>query len=80
MRKPKLIPYRSRDGDSGVTRYAIGPDSIIVEFKSNDGYRYDYSVPGRAKVETMKKLAAAGAGLTTFINREVKGEYAEKLW
>jgi hypothetical protein len=72
--------YQSRRGDSGVTRYASGPDYIVVEFKSNEAYRYDYSAPGRDAVETMKQLAETGEGLTTFINREVGANYAEKLW
>lgn len=71
--------YKSRSGDSGVSRYAIGPTYIIVEFKFTESYRYDYSAPGRQKVETMKKLAEAGEGLTTFINQEVRDDYAEKL-
>lgn len=75
-----LKRYKSRTGDSGVSRYAVGPDYIIVEFKFTDGYRYDYSAPGRQKVEAMKKLAEARGGLTTFINQEVKDDYAEKLW
>lgn len=76
----RFQPYKSAHGDSGVTRYAIGPDYIIVEFKSSDGYRYDYQSPGRRKVETMKKLARTGDGLTTFINQQVRDDYAEKLW
>jgi hypothetical protein len=75
-----LQRYESLDGSSGVTRYAVGPDYIIVEFNFTDGYRYDYSAPGQWKVEAMKKLAEAGKGLTTFINQEVRDDYAEKLW
>ena len=71
-----LKPYPSR-GDSGVTRYAIGPDYIVVEFKSHEAYRYDYSIPGRSHVEAMKRLAEAGKGLTTFINRKVGASYDE---
>jgi hypothetical protein len=80
MPKPKLQfhPYPGR-GESGVTRYAIGPDFIIIEFKSGDTYRYDSTIPGRAAVATMKKLAVAGHGLATFISREVGANYAEKL-
>jgi hypothetical protein len=73
------MPYQS-DGGSGVTRYAIGPDYIVLEFKSGEAYLYNHSTPGRSEVETMKRLAEAGKGLTTFINRKVGASYAEKLW
>ncbi len=77
--QPQLQPYRSRRLNSGVTRYAVGRDYIIVEFKSTDCYRYDYSAPGRQKVEIMKQLAAAGHGLASYISRELGANYAEKL-
>jgi hypothetical protein len=76
----QLRLYSALGGDSGVTAYAVGPDFIVVEFKSRDAYRYDYSKPGRAKVEKMKRLARRGGGLATFINQHVREDYAEKLW
>ena len=74
-----LRPYRSR-GNSGINRYAIGSDYIVVEFKSEEAYLYNDSAPGRSQVETMKRLAEAGQGLATFISRKVGASYAEKLW
>lgn len=74
----RFRPYAGR-GRSGVTRYAFGPDYILVEFQSGDVYRYDYSAPGAHHVRLMQQLAVAGAGLATFITREVKGAFAEKI-
>lgn len=76
----RLKPYRSPKQNSGVTRYALGPDYIVIEFKSTAGYRYDSRSPGRRKVQIMKKLAQQGSGLATFINQNVHDNYAEKLW
>jgi hypothetical protein len=36
-----------------------------VWFKDGDGYDYDYRHPGREHVETMKRLAEEGRGLST---------------
>jgi hypothetical protein len=70
--------YKNLSGTSGVIAYELGPDYIDVEFK--DGvYRYNYAIPGRQLVETMKTLAASGEGLATFINQNVRGNYAAKL-
>lgn len=77
--KPRLVRYANHHGDSGVTGYAFGSDYILVEFRSHDLYRYDYKSPGRNKVQTMKRLAAAGSGLATFINQHVREAYAENL-
>jgi hypothetical protein len=77
--RPRLRPYSAVAGDSGVIGYEIGADFIIIEFKSRDVYRYDYSAPGRSKVEKMKQLARRGTGLATFINQHVRENYAEKL-
>lgn len=62
-----------------MSGYALGPDFILVEFRTHDLYRYDDTAPGRATVLTMKRLAAAGRGLATFINQHVRDRYAEKL-
>lgn len=76
----RLQRYRSPSANSGVTRFATGTDYIVIEFKSGEGYLYDHTSPGRKKVAVMKKLAASGTGLATFINRHVRSCYAKKLW
>ena len=75
-----LQPYGDQSGDSGVRAYKLGPDFIIIEFKTGGGYRYDKVKPGRRHVSIMKKLAKSGDGLTTYINQHVRDNYAEKLW
>ena len=70
--------YKNRSGNSGIIAYEIGRTFIKVRFR--DGfYNYTYAQPGKAQVEEMKKLAASGKGLSTFISRFVKENYASKL-
>ena len=71
--------YKDLGGDSGVTRYEAGRDSIAVEFKYDGAYLYTYASTGREKVEIMKRLASRGDGLATFINKHVRDRYAKKL-
>lgn len=72
--------YRNLDGDSGILSYEYGPDWISVEFErgSQRHYRYTYSITGRPHVEQMKKLADAGNGLNSYINRNVAKLYESK--
>src|SRR4051812_25392483 len=77
--KLELKPYR-HEGSSGVKAYQSGYDFIILEFERNakDGkqdYFYNYEVPGKTHVETMKKLALEGKGLTTYKNKHFPSEY-----
>jgi hypothetical protein len=71
--------YKNLSGTSGVIGYELGPDYIDVEFKEGSIYRYDYRVSGRKIVEAMKTLAASGEGLATFINQNVRENFAAKL-
>ena len=80
MREHGMVPYLDRRGDSGVCAYQAGPDFILVEFKSGGAYRYDSTKPGRHYVQAMKRRAAQGDGLATYINQHVRENYAEKLW
>ncbi|TWI69671.1 hypothetical protein IP91_00744 [Pseudoduganella lurida] len=70
--------YRNLEGHSGVVAYAIGEDAIAVRFAGGDVYDYTYAATGRARVETMKALAEAGRGLSTFISRYVRDDYARR--
>jgi hypothetical protein len=70
--------YANLSGDSGVTFYSIGVDSITVEFQDGWRYLYSHASAGRANVEHMITLARAGRGLSTFISREVRERYASK--
>jgi len=71
--------YKNLGGDSGVSAYEIGNDYIKVEFQGGALYLYNYNSAGSQHIETMKQLANAGEGLNSYINRNVKKEYASKL-
>lgn len=71
--------YANLGGDSGVTHYEIGDDSIIVEFRDGGMYLYTYASAGRSNIDQMKSLAQRGEGLNEFINRYVRKRYARKL-
>jgi hypothetical protein len=72
--------YRSSTGDSGVVSYDLGPEFITLQFKDGAVYLYNYEKPGKEHVERMKELAKAGAGLSTYVSRQVKDAYARQLW
>lgn len=68
--------YLNVDGDSNVEAYNIGIDYIDVKFFGTVRiYRYSYSSAGKENVEVMKRLAQAGNGLNSFINRNVRNRY-----
>ena len=68
--------YLDINGDSGVSAYEIGEDSIKVKFKGTAKiYVYSYTSAGKENVEHMKKLAQSGDGLNSFINLNVKYKY-----
>jgi len=71
--------YKNLGGDSGVTAYEIGDDSIVVQFNTGSVYLYNYQSTGKNNIEHMKELAIAGQGLNSFISRVVKKGYASKL-
>jgi hypothetical protein len=71
--------YKNLNGDSGVTAYESQATSIRIQFQEGAVYLYDYQSAGKKNIETMKKLAASGKGLSTFISQEVQERYAAKL-
>jgi len=71
--------YRNLDGDSGVVAFEIGASSILVEFTDKSKYLYNGSKPGPAAVSEMQKLARAGRGLNSYINRFIGKNYARKI-
>lgn len=74
-----MLRYGNLSGDSGVVAYENGSDSIMVQFADGMAYVYTYASAGRGNVETMKRLAASGRGLSTFIVQNVRKRYARKL-
>ena len=71
--------YKNRHRDSGVSAFEIGDDYIKVEFIDGPLYLYNHEVPGPRKVAAMKKLALDGEGLSTYISRHVRNQYASRL-
>ncbi len=71
--------YANVGGKSGVDWYDVSPSAITVTFGDGAVYRYDHTRPGRAAVDRMKVLAAAGRGLNGYINRVVRDRYARRL-
>ncbi|MDD5135058.1 MAG: hypothetical protein PHP01_06590 [Phycisphaerae bacterium] len=70
--------YKNINGDSGVANYESGSDYIRVRFNDGSVYLYTYGSAGSNNIEEMKKLAVAGTGLNSFINKYVKKRYAKK--
>jgi len=78
-----MIDYKNLSGKSNVSRYQIGQDFVIVEFRTSnkDGsttYKYSYKSAGQFNIEQMKILATHGAGLNSFINTAVRKLYESK--
>jgi hypothetical protein len=70
---------KNNSGTSGVEFYEIENEDIIVQFIDGNIYRYSYKSAGVEAIEEMKRLAMAGKGLTTYINKYVKDKYESKL-
>ncbi len=73
-----MQPYKNLGGDSGILSYEIGPDSITVKFKDGWFYLYTDVSTGNSEVETMKRLAAEGRGLNSYISTTIKKKFARK--
>jgi hypothetical protein len=74
-----MTPYKDIDDDSGVRAYNIEDGYIDVQFKDGALYRYTSMSAGQANLEKMARLARAGDGLNSFINRNVKQRYSARL-
>jgi hypothetical protein len=74
-----MKPYGNKSGGSGVAAYAIEDKAIVIRFRNDDTYRYTYERTGQFEVEKMKRLAAPGQGLSSYISRFIGDRYAEKL-
>jgi hypothetical protein len=71
--------YKNLSGNSGILAFELSPDSITIQFEDGKTYLYNNDHPGADAVKKMKLLAQKGKGLATFINQEVKGNFARKL-
>lgn len=71
--------YKNLGGNSSVTAFEIGQDSITVQFNDGWNYLYNNQSTGAANVEKMKNLAVRGQGLNSFISRVIRKHYARKF-
>ena len=77
---PKAMePYLDRNGTSGIAAYEIREEAIVLRFKEGGTYLYDWQKPGWHHVEAMKLRAREGRGLTSYVNRHVRENYAARL-
>lgn len=70
--------YKNLAGHSGVASFVTGSNSITVTFTDEIVYTYTDRSAGPANVTAMKQLAKNGAGLNTFINKNVRKKYESK--
>ena len=71
--------YGNLGKGSSIRYYDIGEDWIIVGFKGNVNYEYNYFKSGVSHVESMKLLALKGKGLNSYIKKYVKNSYSKKI-
>lgn len=64
--------YAHPAGDTGVTGFEFGPDSITLWFADGALERYTEQDLGRARIARMKRLAVEGSGLEAFIDRHIR--------
>ena len=74
-----MTRYRNLAGNAGVVAYAIGPESITLEFALGGVYEYTARSAGRLNIERMQQLARSGRGLSAYVTRNVREAYARKL-
>ncbi|QJP93320.1 MULTISPECIES: hypothetical protein [Pseudomonas] len=75
-----MAQYKNLAGDSGVIAYELGRGSITIQFAKGAyrTYLYDSLKPGAVIVAELIRLAVAGQGLNSYINRYVKKNYASR--
>ena len=74
-----MRPYLTTTHDSGIAAWDAGPGWIAIRFHRGGTYLYDDRRPGPGHVLEMQRLAEAGEGLNTYINRHVREAYATRL-
>ncbi|GEO07519.1 hypothetical protein [Segetibacter aerophilus] len=72
--------YGKEDRYTGVSRYAILDDGIVLVFRDRPAYYlYSFKKPGRVHVINMIEAAIKGEKLSTYINRYVRNSF-EDTW
>lgn len=75
----RMEEYQNLSGTSGVAAFFITRNAIAVKFVNGDTYLYTGQSAGRDNIRTMKMLARAGKGLSSFISTHVHNKYAAIL-
>jgi hypothetical protein len=80
---PLIMRKYHSDHYSGVVAYHIEDRDIKILFPPDkDGqpfvYTYSYDKPGKKHVEEMKKRAAKGSDLATYINKNIREKYERR--
>jgi len=65
--------------EAGVRKFEFDSSSITIEFTDGSAYVYNSRKPGYQHVRNMQILAKKGYGLTTYINKYVRENYALKI-
>jgi len=74
-----MKPYKNLNGNSGIKAYELLPDGIKIQFADDSIYLYNYEFNGERAIKIMKGLAKKGIGLTTYINQEIRENFAQKI-
>lgn len=77
MKCTGVVPYKNISRNSGILAYETGTTFIRIRFRDGT-YTYNYARPGRKTVEVLKLLATKGKGLSTYISRFVRDNYASR--
>jgi hypothetical protein len=70
-----LQPYYGSE-NTGVKAFEIGNNYIVVEYKDGRIYLYNDEFPGEEPLQIMKQKAKKGDKLGSYINTEIKNNYA----
>ena len=72
--------YKNLSGQSGVSAYELLDMGIVIQFSDQSHYTYLSAKVGANHISEMKRLAAAGKGLNSFINCTpvVKNGFSQK--
>ena len=83
MQTPKkhtlFTRYKNLSGASKVARYGITKDTLTIRFVDSSVYIYSNQSADPVNLSKMKTLAAAGKGLGTFIDANVKDRFLKKV-
>lgn len=74
-----MKPYKNLSGNSGIKAYELLNDGLKIQFVDGSVYLYNIAFNGENAIKIMKALAKKGIGLTTYINREIRENFATKL-